>query len=76
MNEQLQRIQTHHWLKHPDEEVFHAYMKVKVGSKTICGEGRGIQELTEMDIPGSRSTCCLSCYRALYGVDPYTLSEK
>lgn len=72
MTSRLSAISTHHWLKHPTQSVFHAYLVRTLGSTSVCGKGNPIQNLSEMDIPGDRSTCCIDCYSKLYGVDPYT----
>lgn len=68
----LSAVSTHHWLKYPDTSPFHAYLVSRLGAPTVCGEGMPIQDLSEMDIPGDRSVCCIKCYMNLYGMDPYT----
>lgn len=63
----LARIASHHWLRHPDQMIFHSYLSSRPGTPSVCGEGKTFQSVREMDVPGERSQCCAKCCEALYG---------
>lgn len=58
---------SHHWLRHTDQSVFHAYMSTRPCDVSVCGAGKSFDSVHEMDLPGPRSKCCGHCAEALYG---------
>lgn len=74
-NQALERVITHHWLRHYGQAVYHAYVSGKPGSISVCGEQSQITNLALMDIPGDRSKCCLQCVSDLYSYAPPKLSK-
>lgn len=76
MAPELQKVSTHHWLKHRSEPHFHAYLSGKRGENAMCSDGQPIAELRDMDIPGDRSLCCIKCMSALYGFTPSTAVKE
>lgn len=65
----VKKVSSHHWLRHPDDNVFHSYLIPKNGAHSVCGGGRPLSHFDAMEIPGDRSACCHACFRGLYGVD-------
>ena len=63
----IARISSHHWLKHPHDESFHAFLSMKVGRVSVCGTSAPIVDTQIMQIPGERSVCCGQCTNLLYG---------
>jgi len=76
MNKKYKNILTHHWLKTSAEKSFHAYSSVPAGAMSVCGRGPIIKSPVDMDIPGDLSPCCLSCFKELYGFDPYAIPAE
>ena len=68
-SEQINKVSSHFWLRHVQEKTFHAYLILKNGTHSVCGEAIPISCLDKMDIPGERSPCCHHCFSGLYGVD-------
>lgn len=66
-------VLTHFWLKHPGEELFHAYLATAPGTSSLCGRSPAITKMADMDIPGDRSVCCIHCFSKLYKFNPYEL---
>ena len=64
----ISSVSTHHWLKHAEENFFHAYLRRRRGSSSMCGQSM-VGEINAMDIAGDRSTCCNECFAKLYGID-------
>lgn len=58
---------SHHWIRHTGQSVFHAYMSVRPGEVSICGNGKSFDSVHDMDVPGPRSKCCAHCCEALFG---------
>lgn len=65
--ENFARVASHHWIRHTDQLIFHAYLSIRPGMTSLCGEGKAFQSVREMDVPGERSQCCAKCCVALYG---------
>lgn len=65
--ESIARAASHHWVRHENQPIFHAYLSIRPGTTSVCGEGRAFQSVREMDVPGERSKCCAKCCEALYG---------
>jgi len=57
----------HHWIRHTEQEVFHAYLSVRPGVVSVCGIGKSFDSVHEMDVPGARSKCCALCCEVLLG---------
>lgn len=67
VNEVIARISSHHWLKHSHDDSFHAFLSMKVGHVSVCGNSEPILDTQFMQIPGARSVCCGQCTNLLYG---------
>lgn len=65
--ENIARVRSHHWLRHLEQPAYHAYLSIRAGQMSVCGEGRAFESVREMDVPGVRSMCCHKCCLALYG---------
>lgn len=63
-----QRLRSPHWLMRKDDKVFHAYVTGILGQTSVCGKGRPIGPIAEMEIPGHRSPCCVNCVAQWFGL--------
>lgn len=63
----IERITSHHWVRHTEQSLFHAYLKIRPDFTSVCGEGKPFDNVRNLDIPGERSKCCIRCCEALYG---------
>ena len=65
----IQWIVQHQWLKHPKQTRFHAYGDCVPGTLAFCGDANAIPaNLNIMEIPGTNSGTCYSCFCKLYGI--------
>lgn len=60
-------MKLHYWLKTPNEKFFHVYSSGHVGTNSLCGEGKDIVNIENINLPGDRSPCCFKCMSLLYG---------
>lgn len=67
----IEQVSSHHWIRHKDQPIFHAYLRIRPGATSVCGQGKPFQSVREMDVPGDRSLCCAQCCEALYGFIGY-----
>lgn len=69
-------VLTHHWLKRIGDLSFHAFESPKLGSRSLCGEWVLLDSIRDLQIPGDRSVCCVSCHVRLYGFPLPVSKEK
>lgn len=69
----LSGVSIHEWVRHPniDGNVFHAYLARVPGTPSVCGEHPALDMMSEMDIPGNESICCLQCFAKLYSLNKW-----
>lgn len=69
--ENLARVASHHWIRHPADRIFHAYLNSCTGADSLCGEGKSFPAVRDYDLPGTNSHCCAKCCEELYGCIGY-----
>lgn len=69
--ENLARVASHHWIRHPHDRIFHAYLSSHPGLNSVCGQGKPFPAVREYDLPGQYSRCCAKCCEELYGTIGY-----
>jgi hypothetical protein len=72
-NLMLNGVSIHEWVRHPEVNgsIFHAYLARVPGTPSVCGGHPVINQMSEMDIPGDVSICCVQCFAKLYRLDKW-----